>query len=687
MRRRLYYAGITFAAIAVVAVISWRRASRTVEYQVYFGAEKARLDICRSIPKISARRQARLLRRLLGDPSAEVRGSAITAAARSRVFLEMAPMLEQLLADSGQPAFIRQKAGLALWDNPATTPAVRAFLQTNGTRPETVAAMPRLLALYLVDGARDDAAAMTALLGRALSSNDPLQDELRNLLRRRAGLPAACRTRLVDELAGLDAAGDYQARRFVLQCLQQIDGAMRGVSADDWQTKQTAAGTAVPGHVIEAEWAVDIEPNYQIDEFQGQRCLALGEGAGGIMHWLKAEDGTVDVGAARLSCHIRDAGTYQVWARVYLDDKCGNSFGFYLDDTKFVGFSDAKDVLDRWHWLRLRPEGAETPTVELSQGFHAIDIDAWEDSVFIDRFAVLKPGSDPAALKENAARIRWDPRLLSSLSFTLEHQSQVRGSRQKVTVWVRRSSPQWQAGEVTLKAPAPFRVTSPNPTHLRFSPGSPLARTSFEVELPAEATAGEVLLQAVYTEGERTVEGQIVLGAMFDWQTTGPLDPYAEPCLTLLNRTSVDAKDLLTGWEPYPATGIDRYRRLVPEQAWGPIQDKYLYFCTDIEVTEAGDYLALLTSDDNACVWVDGARLIEQPKNGPAEGRMVTAEVRLEPGRHRLFARLYQRDFKDPDGANAGRHSFNNCAFKLLLRQSRHVPAASIRGLPWKRRR
>ena len=69
-------------------------------------------------------------------------------------------------------------------------------------------------------------------------------------------------------------------------------------------------------------------------------------------------------------------------------------------------------------------------------------------------------------------------------------------------------------------------------------------------------------------------------------------------------------------------------------------------------------------------------------QGGPGEGRLIQKPIPIRAGRHRLLAQLYQADFADPVGADAGRHTYNNCNFKLLLRKSLHQPAPEIRGLP-----
>jgi hypothetical protein len=666
------------------------RLRRTVEYRVHFGPEPQRLAVCRSIPLTHPRRQERLLLRLLADESPEVRSSAVTAAGRCRETPAVNERLLVLVLDTGETGTVRDKAGVVLLARQGPAPTrLRQRLRAHMLDPDPALdlACPDVVARHLVDAWRRGEADGAAVLRRALAPADPLGDRLRDLLPGEPAALQALRPSLVAELARLE--GDpaaFRRQRFLLACLQAVDGAMRGASAADWAVTDASASDAIDGHVFEAEWATAIEPNYQIGTFNGRLCLTLGEGAGGIISWLKGERGSVDIGKARLSCVIAESGPYRVWARVYLDDKCGNSFGFELAGQALGGFSDHHDVLGQWHWLMLTPTERGTPDLFLQKGIHPIRLEAWEDAVYIDKFAVLRPGDDPSRYDARTNH-HWLPGAGADVSLAPEWQAQPRGTRQRLAVWVLRPTPTLTGGTVTLTLPPPFQIASANPTQVLFAPGQPLARTSFEIELPADAVGGEVLLRAVFlpegaADSAAATEAQILLGAQYDWLTTGPLAPEDRRHLALSAATRLTDEQLRTGWSRYPLTGYDPYRRLTPESAYGQLQNRYLYFCTDIEVGHAGNYVALLTADDEATVWLDGTELVSQPRPGPAEGRLVMQPVRLEAGRHRLLARLFQADFADVDGPSASRHTQNNCAFKLLLRRDRHEPVPEIRGLP-----
>ena len=188
--------------------------------------------------------------------------------------------------------------------------------------------------------------------------------------------------------------------------------------------------------------------------------------------------------------------------------------------------------------------------------------------------------------------------------------------------------------------------------------------------------------RARLVDGRSIALGSIVLGANYDWYTTGPLDPNDPACLRLRQKKDLQPEDVETGWHPYPAAGYDRYRRLDIEMAYGQLHNKVIFLYTEIEVGRAGDYLSFLTLDDNGYVFIDGQRVAGRDEPGVGEGWMMVDKCRLKQGRYPVFAWVHQADVAEPSGPDAGRHSPNHWVFKWLLRESRYRPAPQIRGLP-----
>lgn len=674
---------LAVAACLVAGVLLFLRARQTVEYRVWFGSAEEQVEVCRTIPLIRPKRQGWTLPALLSAPHPDVRSAAITAVSKGAGCANDRRLVFAQLRDDENPASLRQKAGLFLLAD-GFRPALQ-YLSDPVRDKEFRSELPGVSAEFLCRNLDTmNADELRALFELALSKSEPARVDIRGRLKPHFAEFAPIRTRLVEWLG---QTREHADRVFILAALTAIDGTVRGASHDDWIMETIQEQDTRRGHVVEAEWAVDIQPNYDIREFKATRCIALGEGAGGILSWLKASKGTVDVGSACLSLYAAEDGPHRVWARVYMDDKCGNSFGFTLNERRYTNFNDHKNTLGEWHWLQLRSKDA-ADGFEFEEGFQPIRIEAWEDAVFLDKFALTVPGVHPRELTPTEL---WDPSMLGGISFAPEYQTQPRGTDQTVVVWVRRNAPSVRSGSVRIDVPDAFSVVSPNPTHIAFADGNPLARTSFVVRLPAEATAGEGVLRAFYTEDGDTeanmrMYGEIILGAHYDWFTTGPLSPADPLCDELLDVTEpIPESKLLDNWSRPPVEGYDTYRRFNPELAWGQLRNKHIFFATNLHIAESGTYTTFLTVDDTATCLLGGTVIAEQRGRGPGEGRMTTREVRLEEGAHQLFVKMHQADFPDPEGNSARRRTYNNCSLKLLIRKSRHQPAQAVQGIPFER--
>jgi len=659
-------------ALLLLAGVGYR-ASKTAEFIARFGSARARADLCRALPGLSPSRQASLLKILLADPVEDVRLSAITACARGTEIPALDDLLEGILEAPASSSAERTKAGEVLLTRVQIRPAVLDFLKAHKDDETFRAQCPRLVVFYFANnlsaGALED---RLEIVSCSLNEDDPACEYFQKLILQHAEFFLPWRERFAD------APGTERSSQLRQFCAS-VTGALEALTLAPAEEHPPAAEPESKDTftAFDAAWLQDIRPNYQIADFQGHRCLTLEEGAGGVMSWLKGEDGTVDVGEARFSMYAPHDGPYELWARVYFDDKCGNSFGIWIDETQFGNFDDGTSRFRVWHWLQLQPG------VQLKQGLHKGRLQAWEDGVYIEKFALLPPGSDPEKT-DPPAKVHWDRSLPSSVSISLPYQSQYRGTTQTVTVWVRRNSPALTSGTVHLRVPAPFELADGKADQIvHFAEGSPVASTSFQVRLPEYATVGEVPLSATYTDASgKASTGEIILGGQFDWWTTGPLDPENPLSQKLAAKTALDPAELREGWSRFPQKGLDPYRRLNMEFAYGAIRNKFIYLSAEVQCAQGGEYLALLTADDTASVYIDGKLAIEQPGGGPGEGRLVMTPVHLDAGVHRLFARVYQDAAENPDDADKFRHTWNHCNFKFLLRKKRHEPAQGLVGLP-----
>jgi len=664
--------------VAVIGLLFWR-ITWTPEWTILTGNERARLEICRTVCLKRAWRVRASLRVLLRDKSPAVRIAAVEALnrrpdVRARLSADAAVLvsapepdvraraLEYLLSGAGDD-----------WKRWAERAAAElADPEFRHSHPELTRAYVQTLVQH------GDSSVVGWVLD--LLERDPEQ-QLEPLR------PATAATELArplrERFLALLRSGSERARSFAIASLTAIDGAMRGYAAEDWVSPSGVAAGAIDSSelltrfTVEAEWAFDIRPNFEIDVHDGVECLYLAEGAGGFMSWLQRENSTVDIGTGRFTFALEKDGNYQVWLRCWLENKCGNSTGMQIDGNEIGMFSDSEDVFRTWHWQ------LASPGIHLTAGRHTFDLMAFEDGVFVDKFVVL-PAEEKFNL-ENPPPLSplFDASLPSSLSFTAEMQHQLRGTTQKLTVWVRRNTEGVRQGRVKLTVPPPFEVLEGNEADAVFAPGVPVARSTFLVRVPPNAVAGEVEARAEFVvNGKTAAVGTVFLGVQFDWWTTGPLTSGQPRCDALMRQTDLQPAELADGWSRYPANGYDRYRRLNFEMAYGQSSGKSIFLYTEIDVAQEGDYLSLLTMDDAGPIFIDGRRVAGR-STGEAlgEGLLMMQPCHLTAGRHRVFTWVWQSPADDPVGPDADRHTYNNWVFKWLLRASRHAIAPGIRGL------
>jgi hypothetical protein len=694
-RRGRLWLAVGSVLLALLAAATWRL-SLTPEWAIYLGDAEARIQACHEIWQKPPWRARRGLARLLTDPEPDVRIAALIAWSR-RPVAELLPLVERLRDEPGPLGVLTWRI---LLSEPGTArqwaPRLRELLAEAADR-EPLTELLVIHARYalhhrpedipwLIRVALDDGYAVYPLLALLEDAPPPcpaLREELLERLddlQQDSGRDHQPEAKPYDELEAARHASDRQSKEsLILALLTATDGQFRGYAAADWRGPAgppPAASPPVDRFRVEAEWAYAIRPNYQIEAWSGVTALTLGEGAGGVMSWLGGYDATVDIGTARFPFQLATAGRYRLWTRIWMDNKCGNSLGLRVDGQLVGEFSDADDPLGRWVWTAHQ-------AVWLAAGAHTLDQEAWEDGVYLDQLALLPAGEplDERALPPLNAL--YDPAQTTTITLVPDMQHQLRGTTQAVTVWVRRSHEALTGGTLTLTVPEPFRQDDARVPRLTFAPGSPLARATFMVRLPPAAVAGEVELVAALADeaGHPLAHGRTYLGAHYDWRTTGPLAPDDPLARRLLERPQ-DAPDLTQPpWHPFPATGYDRYRRLDIEAAYGPQQNRVILLATELEVTAAGRYLSLLSSDDQSTIWLDGQRLTSQDESGPAEGTMRMSWHQLAAGRHRVLAAVWQADFADPEGDDASRHTYNNYVFKWLLRQDRHTIAPGLRGV------
>jgi len=91
----------------------------------------------------------------------------------------------------------------------------------------------------------------------------------------------------------------------------------------------------------------------------------------------------VNAGKAVYTVDIPADAEYILWARVYWDDECGNSFTVVIDDQP--GFIFGEDATyKKWHWVKY-PVSRTAKPIALTKGKHTITFHNREDGVALDQ--------------------------------------------------------------------------------------------------------------------------------------------------------------------------------------------------------------------------------------------------------------------------------------------------------------
>ncbi len=93
-----------------------------------------------------------------------------------------------------------------------------------------------------------------------------------------------------------------------------------------------------------------------------------------------SETGPADTGNARYKVNVPTAGVYQLWARTWWYDACGNSFFIIVDAKPAVYVEDA--TYQTWHWVK-------GPKLTLTAGQHTIRMQNREDGARMDQFMLI----------------------------------------------------------------------------------------------------------------------------------------------------------------------------------------------------------------------------------------------------------------------------------------------------------
>lgn len=139
---------------------------------------------------------------------------------------------------------------------------------------------------------------------------------------------------------------------------------------------------------VEAESATDIEePCYKVTSDAVPSGTEFIKGASGETY-LEIPEGRgnppkVTNGKATIAVEVPKDGAYMLWARVWWEGECSNSFSVKIDDNAPILFGE-DGTFKAWHWVKF-PVARTAKPIQLAKGPHTIVFMNREDGVRIDQ--------------------------------------------------------------------------------------------------------------------------------------------------------------------------------------------------------------------------------------------------------------------------------------------------------------
>ncbi len=160
--------------------------------------------------------------------------------------------------------------------------------------------------------------------------------------------------------------------------------------------------------VIEAETAAEIEAPMVIvsaDRVPPGTEFVAGASEGRYLE-IPEKAGNppkLEAGMARFEIEVPADGKYTLWARVYWEGECSNSFTVQVNDAAPFLLGD-NATYKSWHWIKY-PVSRMIPPLDLAKGRHVILIENREDGVRLDQLALsAHPRFRPVGIEPPNAR-------------------------------------------------------------------------------------------------------------------------------------------------------------------------------------------------------------------------------------------------------------------------------------------
>jgi hypothetical protein len=141
---------------------------------------------------------------------------------------------------------------------------------------------------------------------------------------------------------------------------------------------ETAAATEAPLVVVSAD---QIPPgSVFVEGASGGQYLEIPEKAG--------NPPALDKGWARFTFDLADGGDYILWARVWWEGECSNSFTVQIDETAPFLFGE-NATYKTWTWVKY-PVARMTRPIRLAAGRHVLVFRNREDGVRLDQIVLSR---------------------------------------------------------------------------------------------------------------------------------------------------------------------------------------------------------------------------------------------------------------------------------------------------------
>ena len=403
----------------------------------------------------------------------------------------------------------------------------------------------------------------------------------------------------------------------------------------------------------------------EAEEASGNCYLHIKEGTGDLDYDYSGFDPSVRSGnfyniggdrrkiEARCYFMVPETGWYRVYARVMAHrEHCSNIVWMRVNDAELrkVGRSYVEPFIWRWYKVGI---------IKLQEGPNSFTFMTFHDDVKIDQIVLFRrrPKTQPIGDLTFGGGYAQPPVLPDTipavnLSLRRETTSVFPGSNPEAFIYLHKNVPDEVEG--ILSVGLGLSRSEIKTYDVRLSSDSVLTRFPCEITFPAVLDKKEYLLTCQFLMDSGVVsEQKLTFFQGYDWSILGPL-PFMKVCETAAPerdarlRGDYIFKGKKSNWQKYDSKYTDHYcvmdfGRMFSGRTYNAISNVSLYGYTEVEASEAGEYMLKAMGDDHLIVWVNGVEVVKITDYGPAIRTAREPRIRLNKGRNRILFRLNQR--------------------------------------------